>query len=395
MSATRGSELAEGLLEPGLYQGDPFPLYRALRAEAPVAWCASKGFWAVTTHREVSAISVDPQRFRSGAGILVEEIGHSYDSPPTMMHTDPPAHTRYRRLVQPSFKPTAVRSLDEPIRAMARRLVAALPSNEPVDVVEVLSVPYPLQVICELLGTDPDRWPTFFEWSEAVIPGTLDLTEEERGRIQLEMWEHLIDLATRRRAEPLDDVVSQLATATIDGEELSEAELAMFLIQLLVAGNETTRNLISGGLVALSEHPEQLERLIDDRSLIPTAVEELLRWTAPVVSFMRTATTDTELAGVHISEGDPVLMVYAAANRDPLVFGDSAEQLDVGRDPNPHLSLGFGTHFCLGAPLARLEAKIILEELLDRFTSIAAAGPVTRSPSSIIAGVSHAPLVLR
>ena len=395
MSATRGSELAEGLLEPGLYQGDPFPLYRALRAEAPVAWCASKGFWAVTTHREVSAISVDPQRFRSGAGILVEEIGHSYDSPPTMMHTDPPAHTRYRRLVQPSFKPTAVRSLDEPIRAMARRLVAALPSNEPVDVVEVLSVPYPLQVICELLGTDPDRWPTFFEWSEAVIPGTLDLTEEERGRIQLEMWEHLIDLATRRRAEPLDDVVSQLATATIDGEELSEAELAMFLIQLLVAGNETTRNLISGGLVALSEHPEQLERLIDDRSLIPTAVEELLRWTAPVVSFMRTATTDTELAGVHISDGDPVLMVYAAANRDPLVFGDSAEQLDVGRDPNPHLSLGFGTHFCLGAPLARLEAKIILEELLDRFTSIAAAGPVTRSPSSIIAGVSHAPLVLR
>ena len=278
---------------------------------------------------------------------------------------------------------------------MAHRLVAALPSNEPVDVVEVLSVPYPLQVICELLGTDPDRWPTFFEWSEAVIPGTLDLTEEERGRIQLEMWEHLIDLATRRRAEPLDDVVSQLATATIDGEELSEAELAMFLIQLLVAGNETTRNLISGGLVALSEHPEQLERLIDDRSLIPTAVEELLRWTAPVVSFMRTATTDTELAGVHISEGDPVLMVYAAANRDPLVFGDSAEQLDVGRDPNPHLSLGFGTHFCLGAPLARLEAKIILEELLDRFTSIAAAGPVTRSPSSIIAGVSHAPLVLR
>ena len=395
MSATRGSELTEGLLEPGLYQGDPFPLYRALRDEAPVAWCASKGFWAVTTHREVSAISVDPQRFRSGAGILVEEIGHSYDSPPTMMHTDPPAHTRYRRLVQPSFKPTAVRSLDEPIRAMAHRLVAALPSNEPVDVVEVLSVPYPLQVICELLGTDPDRWPTFFEWSEAVIPGTLDLTEEERGRIQLEMWEHLIDLATRRRAEPLDDVVSQLATATIDGEELSEAELAMFLIQLLVAGNETTRNLISGGLVALSEHPEQLERLIDDRSLIPTAVEELLRWTAPVVSFMRTATTDTELGGVHISDGDPVLMVYSAANRDPLVFGDSAEQLDVGREPNPHLSLGFGTHFCLGAPLARMEAKIILEELLDRFTSIIPAGPVTRSPSSIIAGVSRAPLVLR
>lgn len=395
MKPRRASSLAERLLEPALYAGDPFPLYRELRQEAPVAWCESRGFWAVTSHHEVSTISVNPQLFCSGAGILIEEIGKSYDSPPTMMHTDPPAHTRYRRLVQPSFKPSSVRSLDEPIRAMARRLVAAVPSNEPVDVVKVLSVPYPLQVICELLGTDPDRWPTFFEWSEAVIPGTLELTDEERGRIQLEMWEHLIGLATERRASPRDDVVSQLAGATIDGEALTEAELAMFLIQLLVAGNETTRNLISGGLVVLSEHPEQFERLVADRSLIGTAVEELLRWTAPVVSFMRTSTTDTELAGVEMAAGDPVLMIYAAANRDPAVFGESAEQLDVGRDPNPHLSLGFGTHFCLGAPLARLEAKIVLEELLDRFTSVAAAGPVVRSPSSIIAGVAHAPLLFR
>lgn len=395
MTGRRGSALAEGLLEPGIYAHDPFPLYRSLRDEGPLVWCESKGFWAVTTHREVSAISVDPVRFRSGDGILIDEIGQSYDAPPTMMHTDPPAHTRYRRLVQPSFKPTAVRDLDTPIRNMAKRLVAALPAGEAVDIVAALSVPYPLQVICELLGTDPERWPTFFEWSEAVIPGTLDLSDDERGRLQLEMWEHLTGLAAERRTAPRADVVSQLATATIDGEELSEAELAMFLIQLLVAGNETTRNLISGGLVALAEHPEQLERVVNDRSLIPQVVEELLRWTAPVVSFMRTATTDTVLAETQIEAGDPILMIYAAANRDPQVFGPTAEHLDVSRDPNPHVSLGFGTHFCLGAPLARLEARIVVEELLERFTRIELAGPVTRSPSSIIAGVTSAPLVLR
>ena len=389
------SVLAEGLLDPTLYADDPFPLYDELRSSAPVAWCASRGFWALTRHADVSAVSVDPERFRSGAGILVDEIGHSYDSPPTMMHTDPPAHTRYRRLVQPSFKPTAVRTLDVPIRAMAASLLDYLPAGEPVDVVPSLSIPFPLQVICELLGTERSMWPTFYEWSEAAIPGNREMTPEERGAVQLEMWEHLVGLAAERRSTPRDDVVSQLACARIDGEELSEAELAMFLIQLLVAGNETTRNLISGGLVALAEHPDQLRRLVEDPSLIPHAVEELLRWTSPVVSFLRTATRDTELSGTPIAAGDPVLMVYAAANRDPEVFGTSAGTLDVGRDPNPHLGLGFGTHFCLGAPLARLEAKILLEELLVRFRSIELAGDVVRSPSSIIAGVTSAPLLLR
>ena len=389
------SELAEELLDPALYADDPFPLYDQLRSTAPVAWCASRGFWALTRHADVSAVSVDPERFRSGAGILVDEIGHSYDRPPTMMHTDPPAHTRYRRLVQPSFKPTAVRPLDAPIRAMAASLLDALPVGDAVDVVPQLSVPYPLQVICELLGTDPALWPTFYEWSEAAIPGNREMTPEERGAIQLEMWEHLVGLAAERRSSPQDDVVSQLALARIDGEELTEAELAMFLIQLLVAGNETTRNLISGGLVALAEHPDQLRRLVEDPALIPHAVEELLRWTSPVVSFLRTATRDTEISGTPIAAGDPVLMVYAAANRDPEVFGPSAGALDVGRDPNPHLGLGFGTHFCLGAPLARLEARIMLEELLARFRSIELAGDVVRGPSSIIAGVTSAPLLLR
>jgi len=394
MSEHTPSALAEGLLDPTLYQGDPFALYDELRDTEPVAWCASRGFWAVTSHAEVSEISVSPDRFRSGSGILVDEIGHSYDAPPTMMHTDPPAHTRYRRLVQPSFKPTAVRPLADIIRPMATGLLDALVPGESIDVVPALSIPYPLQVICSLLGTDPARWPTFFEWSEAAIPGEGDMTDEERSARQLAMWEYLTTLASEKRRSTSDDVISQLATAQIEGEELSEVELAMFLIQLLVAGNETTRNLISGGLVALAERPDQLAVLVEDPSRIPMAVEELLRWTAPVISFMRTATVEAELAGRQIDVGDPVLMIYAAANRDPAVFGESAGTLDVTRDPNPHLSLGFGTHFCLGAPLARLEAAIVLEELLARFTSIELAGPVVRSPSSIIAGVTSAPLRL-
>ena len=384
--------LTEQLLDPALYANDPFPLYRTLREEAPVAWCASKGFWAVTSHALVNEISTDPGRFRSGGGIITDEIGVIYESPPTMMHTDPPAHTRYRRLVQPSFKPTEVRSLDADVRAMAQRLLGDVPLHESIDFVHRFSVPFPLQVICSLLGADTEQWPRFFDWSEASIPGTGNMTDEERGQHQMEMWEYLITLATDRRASPTSDVVSQLATAEIDGDLLGEPELAMFLIQLLVAGNETTRNSISGGLLALAQHPEQWEQLRNDRSLIPSAVEEILRWTTAVISFMRTATHDTTLGGVALASGDPVLMIYAAANRAPAAFGPTAESFDITRHPNPHVSFGFGTHFCLGASLARLELRIVLEEMLDRYTSFEISGPVELSPSPIIAGIDHAAL---
>ena len=187
--------------------------------------------------------------------------------------------------------------------------------------------------------------------------------------------------------------MSALATASPGGDELSDDELAMFLIQLLVAGNETTRNLLSGGLAALAERPDQWDRLRDDPGLVPLAVEELLRWTTPVISFLRTATVDTELRGQRISAGEPVLLVYASANRDEAVFGPDASHLDVGRDPNPHVAFGFGTHFCLGAALARLEARVVLEELLTRFAHLEGAGEVERAASPVIAGVRRAPLV--
>lgn len=392
-TARPGTELAAPLTDPTLYEGDPFPVYDRLRRQCPVAWNDDAGFWAVTTHREVQSAGADPATFCSSRGILVEEIGAEFASPPTMMHTDPPAHTRYRRLVQPGFKPTVVRGLEDSVRAKARTLVEAITPDTPVDVVAELAVPFPLQVICDLLGVDGEQWPRFYQWSEAVIPGATDWPEERRQALLGEMWGFLVGVAAERRADPHQDVVSTLATATPGGEGLSDDELAMFLIQLLVAGNETTRNLLSGGLAALAASPGEWERLRADRSLLPTAVEELLRWTTPVISFLRTATRDTELRGQPIAAGDPVLLVYASANRDQEVFGPNADRLDVGRDPNPHLSFGFGPHFCLGAALARLEARVVLEELLDNFARVEAAGPVVRAPSPVIAGVRRAPLV--
>jgi cytochrome P450 len=403
----------ELLTDPTLYRdGDPFALYAALRRDAPVAWHEGAGFWAVTTHPEVAAIGTDPESFCSARGILVEEIGSSYDSPPTMMHTDPPQHTRYRRLVQPGFKPSMVRLMEAGVAKKARALIDLLEPGAPVDVVPALSIPFPLQVICELLGVDGEQWPRFYEWSEAVIPGESERSAESRQQLQAEMWEYLIGVANERRVSPADDLVSVLATAHstgapqdgagavdaggsvgVDDGRLSEAELAMFLIQLLVAGNETTRNLISGGLAALAEHPEQWAALRADRGLIPSAVEELLRWTTPVISFMRTATRPTVLRGQAIAEGDPVLLVYASANRDESVFGPDADSLRVDRHPNPHLSFGFGPHFCLGAALARLEARAVLSLLLDRFATIEPVGPIERTASQVIAGVRHAPLV--
>jgi cytochrome P450 len=391
---------ATGLLDPSLYaEGDPFALYAELRRDAPVCWVERPGggFWAVSTHPEVSSIGTDPVGFSSARGILTDEIGTTYVDPPTMMHTDPPRHTRYRRLVQPGFKPSMVRLMEAGVTTKARALIDTIERGRAVDIVATLSIPFPLQVICELLGVDGSQWPRFFEWSEAVIPGESERTEAERAELQVEMWGYLIGVAEERRAAPAKDLVSVLASVGSEesggADQLSEAELAMFLIQLLVAGNETTRNLISGGLAALAEHPEQWAALRADAELIPSAVEELLRWTTPVISFMRTATADCTIRGQRVAADDPLLLLYASANRDEAVFGADADRLRVDRHPNPHLSFGFGPHFCLGAALARLEGRVVLGELLERFESVTPAGTVERTASPVIAGVRRAPLV--
>jgi len=391
-------ELTAPLADEAFYAGDPFPLYARLREEAPIVWHQpddGAGWWVVSTQPEVLEVSRDPSRFQSGKGILTMEIGIEYPSPPTMMHTDPPVHTRYRKLVQPGFSPSRIRALEAPLRALVTRLLDELPTGEPVDIVPALAEPYPVHVIADLLGIADEDRDRFVLWSDATIPGASDLGFEARMALMAEMQEYLMAAGRDRRGADGTDLISVLANVEIDGETLTDDELLMFFNQLLVAGNETTRNMISGGLWALASTPDQLARLVADRELIPSCIEEWLRWTTPVVAFMRTATVDTELRGVPIAAGDPVLLLYAAANRDEEVFGADAGEFRVDREPNPQVALGFGPHFCIGASLARLEGRILLEEVLQRWTAIEPAGDVVRTGSAVIAGLKAAPLVLR
>jgi cytochrome P450 len=382
------------VLDEGFLAGDPFPLLARLRAEAPVAYAADLGAWVLARHADVSAASRDPATFRSGGGILLSEIGSSYDSPPTMMHTDPPAHTRYRKLVQPAFAPSVMRPLEAAIRGRAARAVAGLPVGEPVDVVAELAVPFPLRVIADLLGVPEDEWARFYEWSEAAIPGATDWPEERILELMGEMVGFLLSTAAERRARPADDVISLLATVEVDGERLDDAELAMFLVQLLVAGNETTRNALSGGLVAFADRPDQWAALRAAPAAIDGAVEEVLRWTTPVVYFMRTTTRGVEMGGRAIPAGSPVVLHYLSANRDEAEFGPTADRFAIDRAPNHHLAFGSGPHFCLGAALARIELRAMFEALAGRFARVEPAGPVERSMSLVIAGVRRAPLTL-
>ena len=388
------AELTDPLMREGLFvDGDPFALYARLRREAPVAWNEALGYWALSRHADVVEVSKAPERFCSGKGILTFEIGVEYPSPPTMMHTDPPEHTTYRKIVSPGFRPSVMRRVEADVRHRTGALLDAVEPGVVTDFVPAVAVPLPLQVIAALLGIPESDLDRFFEWSEASIPGSNDWSQEKRHALMAEMHAYLLDAVRTRRDDPHEDVVSVVGQVEVDGRRLTDEELVMFLNQLLVAGNETTRNAMSGGLDALARNPEQWQRLVDDRSLIPTAVEEILRWTTPVIYFMRTATEDTEIRGVPIAAGEPVVLLYASANRDEEEYGPTADRFDVGRSPNHHVALGFGAHFCLGAALARLELRILLEELVERYRGIEPGGDVVRTPSNIIAGVTSSPVV--
>jgi cytochrome P450 len=384
------------LLEPATYAGDLHAVLTVLREEAPVAWNSTAGFWAVSRHADVVAVSTDPARFCSSRGILVEEIGRTYDSPPTMMHTDPPEHTRYRSLVRPGFTPSVTRGLEPLVRERARALLDALVDHAhqgPVDVVAGLAVPFPIQVIATLLGLPEGEEDRLFAWSEAAVSGASELDDDERMGLLGEMTVELLALAADRRTEPRDDVTSMLAAVHDDGDALSDDELGMFLIQLLVAGNETTRNALTGGLDALCRFPDQKQRLVDDPSLWDTATDEIIRFVSPVLSFCRTVTRDHSFGGVDLRAGEKVFMLYQSANRDEDVF-DEPDQLRVDRDPNPHVAFGIGTHYCLGANLARAEVRVVFEELFRRLSDIHVTPGVSpaRGDSSLVLALERLPV---
>jgi cytochrome P450 len=388
-------ELSAPLNDPAFWAGDPFPHFARLRREAPLLWNPVFGYWAVSRHADVMTVSRDPATWCSGKGILAMEIGVTYPFPPTMMHTDPPEHTRYRKLMQPGFAPRVMRALETRVRARAAAFVDRLIPGAAVDFTELVAVPFPVSIIRELLGLDDVDDARVLRWSDAAIPGSSPMTMDEIEAARADQTATLLAATLARRGRDGDDLTTALANAVVDGDRLTDDEILMFQNQLLIAGNETTRNMISGGMHALAAHPDQWEQLRREPTLASATVEEWLRWTTPVISFMRTATRATTLGGVPVAAGEPVLMLYASANRDEAVFGPTADRFRIDRTPNPHVAFGFGPHFCLGAALARLEGRALLEELAARFTTIEPAGDVVRTESSVIAGIRSLPLVLR
>ncbi len=390
------------LLDQDRYQagGPPHDWFKLLRAQAPVFRNPMQGdtpIWAITKYADVFRISLDPATFSSERGgvILRTWKADEFEAQRNLLiNMDPPRHTRYRKLVSMTFSGKQIRRLADHVREIANEIIDQVAARGECDFVADVSAELPLRVIVELLGVPQEDRHKVLDWSNKMIgfddpEYQADPIVAQMAAAELYMYAH--ELAERRLAEPKDDLVSLLMHAEVEGERLSVAEFNQFFLLLAVAGNETTRNLISGGLLALSQHPEQQRRLVADPRLMPTAVEEMLRWVTPVNLFRRTATRDVELRGQRIREGDKVVLFYASANRDEEVF-PNADTFDVGRQPNEHLAFGIGPHFCLGANLARLEIQIMFEELLRRLPDITVASPPERLRSNFINGIKRMPV---
>jgi cholest-4-en-3-one 26-monooxygenase len=385
-----------------LEEGPPHQFFTWLRNEHPVWWHESgthpPGYWVVTKYQDVIDIERDPRTFSSArGGALLDDQGQGTEL--MMLNQDPPQHTRLRNLVARGFTPKVMKGLEPHIRDAARQIVDRVAKRDDVvDFVPDLAAELPLVVIAELLGIPYEDRHKVFEWSNRLV-GAQDpeyAGDEASGppiNASVELYAYAQSLADDRRARPMDDIVTTLVTAELDGEKLSDLEFNVFVLLLAVAGNETTRNLISGGMLALMEHPDQRDRLVADLDrLLPTAVDEMLRYVSPVQYFRRTATVDTELRGVPIQAGQKVTMWYGAANRDEDVFPDP-QQFDVGRTPNEHLAFGGrGPHYCLGASLAKLEIKVMFEEILRRLPDMRLAGEPQRLRSILISGIKHLPV---
>jgi cytochrome P450 len=378
------------------YLGDPTPVLRRLRHEDPVHWYEKSGFWCVTKHADVEHVSRSPELFTSTRGVVLGSTPENRPPgvPPAILEMDPPEHNRHRKLVIQAFTPRAIAELEPRIRALARESLDAVPVGETVDFVEAVSIPLPMNLIAELMGIPRGDWPKFRRWSDAIIAAAGGATDGGTVAVMGEMFAYFADHLADRRRVPRDDLVSTLAHAEIDGDRLTDPEILIFCVTLLVGGNETTRNLISGGASLLMEHPDQRQALVADPGLIPNAVEEMLRWWTPVISVTRHAQRETPLRGKTIGEGDCVVLLYPSANRDEDVWGEDAERFDVKRDHTRrrHLAFGFGEHLCLGAQLARLEAYVMFEELLARLPDFDPAGPPERMRSLLINGFERLPV---
>jgi cholest-4-en-3-one 26-monooxygenase len=393
--------------------GDPDAVWTTLRREAPVHWndrSWGPGFWNITRYADVMRVSTDTRTFISGKGIILDNDGRrtqreqamnsqGYGMDPRgnmMIMTDPPRHTVLRRIVNKGFTPLAVRRMEPHIRSLVTKILDDVIERGECDFVLDISRRLPLEVICEMVGVPEGDWEGMFDLTNRVIGfddpefARDEITQEEM-QLSFNLFQYMGELIGSRRTDPREDVLSTLVNTEIDGTTLNDGEIFLMFLLLIVAGNETTRNATTGGMLAMLNSPDQRQRLIDDPSLIPTAVEEVVRWTSPVMHFERVATKDVEIGDQQIKEGDEVTLWYTSANRDEAIF-ENPQTFDVGRSPNEHIAFGKGEHFCLGANLARLELVVMFEELLKRIPDMELAGQPERLRSNFIRGIKRMPV---
>ncbi|HVN64956.1 MAG TPA: cytochrome P450 [Candidatus Binataceae bacterium] len=395
------------IIGPRHYEDNGYPHreWAYLRKHKPIFWCEyphTDPFWAITKHADIIQISKQPNLFHNFPRLLVMPLESGMppaEEPPFrhLLNMDPPDHGEYRSIVSSNFTPRGVSHLRAEIEDIMGKVLDDAMGRENLDFVIDISSKVPLDVIAALLGVPQKDRELLFQWTNAVI-GVLDPEFQAGGdvdstfdRARLGLFQYFINLTEERIKQPTNDITSIVANAKMNGAPMPQFEMLSYFLLLVVAGNETTRNATTGGLLAFIENPGEWDKLKKNPGLLKSAVEEIVRWTSPVIQFARTATADTEVHGQKIKKGESVCLFYPSANRDEDVF-DEPNRFNISRDPNPHLAFGIGEHFCLGAHLARLELEVIFGQLLKRLEHVEQAGPIARLRSSFVGGIKHMPI---
>lgn len=380
--------------------GVPHEQFELLRREDPVHWQeipGERGYWVITKHEDLCWASRNPQLFSSwiGGGTIIEDYEGTdlQIARNLMVNMDPPAHHKYRKLVSRGFTPRMTAYLDPRISTIAKRLVDAVAHKGECDFVQDLAIPLPLEMIAELLGWPAEDRHKLLGWTNRLLgfsdPELGSRQDMSVATMELAQYTHKLAASRKGKSEG-EDLATILLNASVDGDALNDMEFAMFVLLLAVAGNETTRNLFSGGVKLLSEHPDAQRELREDLSLIPNAIEEMLRVVSPITYMRRTATQDIELRGKTIKKNDKIALCYASANRDEEVFGDNVNTFDIHREnARDHVAFGIGEHFCLGANLARLELRVMFEQIISRLHNLELVGDHRRIQSNYLNGVKE------
>jgi cholest-4-en-3-one 26-monooxygenase len=379
------------LTDGAFYAGDSRSVYKWMRANEPV-FRDRNGLAAAATYQAVTDAERAPELFSNAGGIRPDQ-----DAPPMMIAMDDPGHLLRRKLVNAGFTRKRVKDRESSIATLCDALIDAVCERGECDFVWDIAAPLPMAVIGDILGVLPNERQTFLRWSDDMMNFLSSTTEQTDFQVSIDAFaayaDYMTSMITARKAEPTDDLVSVLVHAEVDGEKLADHEIINEVLLLLIGGDETTRHTLSGGTAQLLRHPEQHQRLVNDLKLLPNAIEEMLRWTAPVKNMARTMTADAEFHGTHLEQGEKIILLFESANFDEAVFGDP-ENFRIDRYPNNHMAFGFGTHFCLGNQLARLELSMMQERLLQRLPDmrLASEEPLPLRPANFVSGLEKMPV---